>query len=121
MLEVKNLKKEYGGLQAVKGVSFTLQPGDIFGFIGSNGAGKTTTIRMISTLLEPTSGTAILNGADVRRDPMAVRRMIGYMPDFFGLYDDVRVWEYLDFFAAIYQVPARQRPQVIDNVLELTD
>ena len=105
MLEVKNLRKEYGGLTAVKGVSFTLQPGDVFGFIGSNGAGKTTTIRMIATLLEPTSGTATLNGKDVRKDPMAVRRMIGYMPDFFGLYDDVKVWEYLDFFAAIYEVP----------------
>lgn len=121
MLEVKNLRKEYGGLTAVRGISFALQPGDIFGFIGSNGAGKTTTIRMISTLLEPTSGTAILNGADVRTDPMAVRRMLGYMPDFFGLYDDVKVWEYLDFFAAIYQVPVRERGKVIDNVLELTD
>ncbi len=121
MLEVKNLRKEYGGLTAVKGVSFSLQPGDIFGFIGSNGAGKTTTIRMISTLLEPTSGTAILNGADVRKDPMSVRRMIGYMPDFFGLYDDVKVWEYLDFFAAIYEVPVRERAAIIDNVLELTD
>jgi ABC-2 type transport system ATP-binding protein len=121
MLEVKNLRKEYGGLTAVKGISFTLQPGDIFGFIGSNGAGKTTTIRMISTLLEPTSGTAVLNGADIRKDPMEVRRMLGYMPDFFGLYDDVKVWEYLDFFAAIYQVPSRERHQVIDNVLELTD
>lgn len=121
MLEVKNLRKEYGGLTAVRGISFALQPGDIFGFIGSNGAGKTTTIRMISTLLEPTSGTAILNGADVRTDPMAVRRMLGYMPDFFGLYDDVKVWEYLDFFAAIYQVPVRDRGKVIDNVLELTD
>jgi ABC-2 type transport system ATP-binding protein len=121
MLEVKNLRKEYGGLTAVRGISFNLQPGDIFGFIGSNGAGKTTTIRMISTLLEPTSGTAIVNGADVRKNPMEVRRMIGYMPDFFGLYDDVKVWEYLDFFAAIYQVPPRQRPGVIDNVLELTD
>lgn len=121
MLEVKNLRKEYGGLTAVKGVSFELAPGDIFGFIGSNGAGKTTTIRMLATLLEPTSGTAVLNGADVLRDPMAVRRMIGYMPDFFGLYDDVKVWEYLDFFAAIYEVPTRERPKVIDNVLELTD
>ncbi len=121
MLEVLNLRKEYAGLTAVKGVSFSLQPGDIFGFIGSNGAGKTTTIRMIATLLEPTSGTARLNGADIVNDPMAVRRMIGYMPDFFGLYDDVKVWEYLDFFAAIYQVPAKQRSEVIDNVLELTD
>lgn len=121
MLEVKNLRKEYGPLTAVRGISFSLQPGDIFGFIGSNGAGKTTTIRMISTLLEPTSGTAVLNGADVRTNPMQVRRMLGYMPDFFGLYDDVKVWEYLDFFAAIYQVPVRERMKVIDNVLELTD
>jgi len=121
MLEVKNLRKEYGGLTAVQGISFNLQPGDIFGFIGSNGAGKTTTIRMIATLLEPTAGTAVLNGADIRKDPMAVRRMIGYMPDFFGLYDDVKVWEYLDFFAAIYRVPNKQRSEVIDSVLELTN
>src|SRR6185312_9459304 len=117
MLEVKELRKEYGKLVAVKGISFTLQPGDIFGFIGSNGAGKTTTIRMISTLLEPTSGTAILDGADVVKDPMEVRRHIGYMPDFFGLYDDVKVWEYLDFFAAIYRVPKRERSDVIASVL----
>jgi ABC-2 type transport system ATP-binding protein len=121
MLEVKNLRKEYGALTAVKGISFSLKPGDIFGFIGSNGAGKTTTIRMISTLLEPTSGTAVLNGADILANPMDVRRMIGYMPDFFGLYDDVKVWEYLDFFAAIYRVPSGQRHDVITNVLELTD
>jgi ABC-2 type transport system ATP-binding protein len=121
MLEVKNLRKIYAGLTAVKGISFNLQPGDIFGFIGSNGAGKTTTIRMIATLLEPTSGTATLEGFDVVDQPMEVRRRIGYMPDFFGLYDDVKVWEYLDFFASIYQVPARERPGVIDNVLELTD
>ncbi len=121
MLEVKHLRKEYGRLTAVQGISFTLKPGDIFAFIGSNGAGKTTTIRMLATLLEPTAGTAELNGADIRKDPLAVRRMIGYMPDFFGLYDDVKVWEYLDFFAAIYRVPPKERPKVIDGVLELTN
>jgi ABC-2 type transport system ATP-binding protein len=121
MLEVKHLRKEYAGLTAVQGISFTLNPGDIFGFIGSNGAGKTTTIRMLATLLEPTAGTAVLNNSDIRKDPMGVRRMIGYMPDFFGLYDDVKVWEYLDFFAAIYRVPAKQRGDVIDSVLELTN
>src|SRR5580698_4334366 len=120
MLDVRGLRKEYGDLVAVKGISFSLGPGDIFGFIGSNGAGKTTTIRMIATLLEPTAGTAILNNSDVRKDPMGVRRMIGYMPDFFGLYDDVKVWEYLDFFAAIYRVPQKQRSEVINSVLELT-
>lgn len=120
MLEVCNLRKEYGPLVAVQGVSLTLNPGDIFGFIGSNGAGKTTTIKMIATLLEPTSGTARLNGADILQDPMAVRQQLGYMPDFFGLYDEVRVWEYLDFFAALYQVPNSDRAGIIDNVLELT-
>ncbi len=121
MLEVKELKKVYGPLTAVNGISFSLHPGDVFGFIGSNGAGKTTTIRMLATLLEPTSGTATLNGVDILQDPMQIRRMIGYMPDFFGLYDDVKVWEYLDFFATIYGVVKKQRSEVIDNVLELTD
>ncbi|MBS1720282.1 MAG: ABC transporter ATP-binding protein [Armatimonadetes bacterium] len=121
MLVVDNLKKDYNGFQAVQGISFELEPGDVFAFIGSNGAGKTTTIRMIATLLEPSSGTASLFGVDVTKDPMAIRRMLGYMPDFFGLYDDVKVWEYLDFFATIYEVPPRERRKVIDNVLELTD
>jgi ABC-2 type transport system ATP-binding protein len=121
MLNVQGLTKRYGNLTAANNVTFSLQPGDVFGFIGSNGAGKTTTIRMIATLLEPTSGTATLNGADIAEEPMEIRRMIGYMPDFFGLYDDVKVWEYLDFFATLYSVPANQRKGVIDNVLELTD
>jgi ABC-2 type transport system ATP-binding protein len=121
MLEVLGLRKTYGTLVAVNGIEFVLQPGDIFGFIGSNGAGKTTTIKMLATLLEPTSGTARLNGIDVVGDPMGIKRRIGYMPDFFGLYDDVKVWEYLDFFATLYEVPPRERTKVIDNVLELTD
>lgn len=121
MLEVQGLRRVYGSLIAVNGIEFALSPGDIFGFIGSNGAGKTTTIRMLATLLEPTSGTARLNGFDVVRQPMEIKRRIGYMPDFFGLYDDVKVWEYLDFFATLYDVPVRERPKVIDNVLELTD
>lgn len=121
MLEVKNLRKHYGPLLAVDDITFSLEPGDVFGFIGPNGAGKTTTIRMLTTLLEPSSGTASINGADIWRDPMGVRRQIGYMPDFFGLYDDIMAWEYLDFFAAIYKIPAHERKTVIDNVLELTD
>jgi len=119
MLEVKGLRKAFGPLVAVEGVSFTLQPGDIFGFIGSNGAGKTTTIRMLATLLEPDSGSAQLNGIDIRQDPMAVRKLIGYMPDHFGLYEDIKVWEYLDFFAAVYRVPKGERAGIIENVLEL--
>ncbi|MBS1723360.1 MAG: ABC transporter ATP-binding protein [Armatimonadetes bacterium] len=121
MLEVKGLRKAFGPLVAVDNISFTLEPGDIFGFIGSNGAGKTTTIRMLATLLEPDSGTAILNGRDIRVDPMSVRRQIGFMPDDFGIYDDVKVWEYLDFFATVYRVPKVERQSVIDNVLELVD
>ena len=121
MLTIEGLTKQYGELTAVKDLSFQLKPGDIFGFIGSNGAGKTTTIKMLATPLEPTQGTATLNGIDLRTHPMAIRSVIGYMPDFFGLYDDVKVWEYLDFFAALYRIPNRQRTTVIDGVLELTD
>lgn len=119
MLEVKGLRKAFGPLVAVEGINFTLEPGDIFGFIGSNGAGKTTTIRMLATLIEPDSGSAQLNGIDIRRDPMAVRKLIGYMPDHFGLYEDIKVWEYLDFFAAVYRVPKAERSGIIENVLEL--
>jgi len=121
MLDVKELKKSYGDLEAVKGISFSLGAGDIFGFIGSNGAGKTTTIRMLATLLEPSYGTAFLNGVDIRKDPMQIRRMLGYMPDFFGLYDDVKVTEYLDFFASLYEIPARKRSLIITDVLAMTN
>ena len=105
----------------VNNVDVKLSGGELVGLIGPNGAGKTTTIRMISTLLEPSAGTATINGADIWKDPMGVRRQIGYMPDFFGLYDDIKVWEYLDFFAAIYKIPANQRPGIMDSVLALTD
>ncbi len=121
MVEIKNLRKEYSDLVAVKNLSLRLEKGDIFGFIGPNGAGKTTTIKMISTLLEPTSGTALVDGIDVRRHPEQVRSMIGYMPDFFGVYDDIKVWEYLDFFAAAYRIPKGKRAEIIDYVLSLTD
>lgn len=121
MLEVQNLRKQYGTFAAVKGISFQLSPGQIMGFIGSNGAGKTTTIKMLACLLEPTSGTASLNGLSLNHDTLETRKRIGYMPDFFGLYEDVKVWEYLDMFGTIYGVPAADRPRVIDEVLELTD
>jgi len=121
MLEVKGLRKEFGQLVAVKDIHFALQPGDIFGYIGPNGAGKTTTLRMLATLLEPTSGTAIVNGIDIVRQPEDARPLIGFMPDFFGLYEGITVWEYLAFFAEAYNIPPRERKQVIENVLELTD
>ncbi len=122
MVEIQNLRKEYSNhLVAVKDLSLRLERGDIFGFIGPNGAGKTTTIKMLATLLRPTSGRAFINGVDVTREPEKVRGMIGYMPDNFGVYDDIKVWEYLDFFAAAYKIPRDKRPRIIDDVLELTD
>lgn len=121
MLRIANLTKQYGKLTAVDNLDLRLESGDIMGFIGPNGAGKTTTIKMVSTLLRPTSGTAYVNDIDVMLHPEDVRPLIGYMPDFFGLYDDVKVWEYLDFFAAAYFIPVNKRKSSIDDVLELTD
>ena len=121
MLLADNLRKTYGTLTAVEGISLFLEPGDIFGFIGPNGAGKSTTIKMIATLLQPTSGTASINGIDVVRYPLDVRPLIGYMPDTFGVYDDIKVWEYLDFFAAAYRRPKTERGDIIEHVLTLTD
>ena len=120
MVEIKNLRKEYKNLVAVKGLNLTLEAGDIFGFIGPNGAGKTTTIKMLATLLEPSSGVALVDGINVAEHPEAVRSRIGYMPDAFGVYDDFKVWEYLDFFASAYRVPKSDRPGLIDMVLDLT-
>ncbi|MDQ2732937.1 MAG: ABC transporter ATP-binding protein [Armatimonadota bacterium] len=121
MIETVHLRKEYDRTVAVKDLNLTLEAGDIFGFIGPNGAGKTTTIKMLATLLQPTSGAAYIDGINVARDPEAVRAVIGYMPDFFGVYDDMRVWEYLDFFAAAYKIPSDRRPKLVNDVLELTD
>ena len=121
MLQVKSLTKKYGRFDAVTDVDFQLEPGDIMGFIGSNGAGKTTTIKMLATLLEPTQGYAMLNGRPLTGNDLEVRKQIGYMPDFFGRYEDIKVWEYLDMFAALYGVRESDRPKVIDDVLELTD
>ena len=121
MLRTENLTKQFGKLRAVDSLNLSLDPGDIMGFIGPNGAGKTTTIKMVATLLKPTSGTAYIDGVDITANPREVRRLMGYMPDFFGLYDGVMVWEYLDFFAAAYCIPRPKRRKAIDDVLELTD
>ncbi len=121
MIKVDKLRKEYKGLTAVKDLDLDLDAGDIFGFIGPNGAGKTTTIKMLATLLKPTSGTAMIDGLNVMEQPEAVRERIGYMPAFFGIYDDMRVWEYLDFFAGAYRIPKNDRPRIIGDVLALTD
>jgi ABC-2 type transport system ATP-binding protein len=121
LITIQHLRKEYKTLVAVDDLCLHLEEGDIFGFIGPNGAGKTTTIKMLATLLRPTSGTATIAGFDIVREPEAVRAVIGYMPDFFGVYDDIKVWEYLDFFAAAYKIPTERRHHVVQDVLELTD
>lgn len=121
IIEIQDLTKQYGDLIAVRDLSLSIEQGAVFGFIGPNGAGKTTTMRMLTTLLEPTSGNAWIAGHSVRDDPQGVRRQIGYMPDFFGVYEDMKVWEYLDFFAACYEVPAAARSGMIDDLLALVD
>lgn len=121
MIELQNVTKYYGNLRAVDSLNLRVDEGEIFGFIGPNGAGKTTTIKMLATLLMPTSGSIRIAGINPEEDPRAVRRLIGYMPDSFGVYPDLVVWEYLDFFGACYHIPPQRRPQMIDDVLELTD
>lgn len=121
MIEIRGLTKRYGQLTAVDNLWLTVERGDAMGFIGPNGAGKTTTIRMLATLLKPDAGTAIVGGHDIHKEPVVVRGMLGYMPDFFGVYEDMMVWEYLDFFAAAHRVPRSKRPGLIGDVLELTD
>ena len=121
MIEVINLYKHYKRVKAVDGISFRVEEGDIFGFIGPNGAGKTTTIKILATLLLPTAGTAKVGGYDVVSDSDKVRQILGYMPDYFGVYNDLKVWEYLDFFAAAYKIPRTRRVGIIDDVLALTD
>lgn len=120
-IDLRNITKRYDKLTAVDNLSLALGPGEIFGFIGPNGAGKTTTIKILATLLEPTSGVAMVDGINVVENPDAVRARIGYMPDTFGVYDEFKVWEYLDFFAAAYKVPKSDRPGLIDLVLDLTN
>ncbi len=121
LVAVENLHVVYGKTHAVRGLSFTIGRGEIFGFIGPNGAGKTSTIKVLATLLQPTQGFAYVSGLNVALQPAAVRRKIGYMPDFFGVYDDLTASEYLHFFAAAYHLPVGNRAGLIRDVLALTD
>src|SRR5271169_44677 len=113
------LTRLYGSMTALNSLDLTVNRGDLFGFIGSNGAGKTTTLRILATFLAPSAGTARVLGRDVVRDADAVRHVIGYMPDFFGVYKDMEVTEYLDFFGACYKIPTAQREKTVNDVLEL--
>ena len=121
IIEIQNLTKRYNGLTALDDLTLSVEEGAVVGFIGPNGAGKTTTMRILTTLLKPTSGRAWVAGHEVTENPQAVRRAIGYMPDFFGVYEDMKVWEYLDFFAACYDIPAAERTGMIDDLLALVD
>jgi ABC-2 type transport system ATP-binding protein len=121
VVETRGLVKRYGDQLAVAGVDLQVGPGEIYGLVGPNGAGKTTTMRILATLLAPTAGEAYVTGIPVGADPIEVRRRIGYMPDFYGVYDDLRVWEYLDFFARCYGVPANRRAAMIGELLEVVN
>ena len=121
MIETKGLTKNYGNLAALVDLDLKINDGDIFGFIGPNGAGKTTTMRILATLLEPTRGQAFIEGLDVTKNGKKVRSMIGYMPDFMGVYDDLKVFEYLEFFAAAFGIERKKRKSIVEGVLELTD
>lgn len=121
MIKTEELTKQYGKLFALKNLTLELKEGDLFGFIGPNGSGKTTTMKMLATLLQPTWGEAYVCGMSIYTKPKEIRRIIGFMPDFFGVYDDMKVIEYLEFFAAAYRVRGEARRKVCNEVLELVD
>jgi ABC-2 type transport system ATP-binding protein len=121
MIEVRDLTKKYGDLFAINKIDLKLERGDVFGFIGPNGAGKTTMMRILATLLNPTWGEAYVGGYSIYTKPKEIRRIIGYMPDFFGVYDNMKVIEYLEFFAAAYRIKGPQRRKICDEVLQLVD
>lgn len=121
IIEIKELTKYYGSRKAVANLDLTVDEGEIFGFVGPNGAGKTSTIRIMATLLQPSKGDILVAGNSVRTNPRGVRSAIGYMPDYFGVYNDMLVWEYLDFFAACYKILPSARSGLINDLLELVD
>lgn len=121
MIKIKGLTKKYGSFTALDNLNLTVEPGVIFGFVGANGAGKSTTFSILATLLAPTSGDAWINGKSVVKEPMEVRRQIGYMPDFFGVYDQLKADEYLDFYGASYGLSAAERAVLIPQLLELVN
>ena len=121
MIKTHDLTKKYGDLFAIRSIELDLKEGDLFGFIGPNGAGKTTTMRIIATLLNPTWGEAYVCDNSIYTRPKEIRRLVGYMPDFFGVYDDMKVIEYLEFFAACYRIKGPKRRKVCNEMLDLVD
>ncbi len=121
MIKIVDLTKKYGDLFAINSIDLELHKGDLFGFIGPNGAGKTTTMRIISTLLQPSWGEAYVDGNSIYTNAKDIRRLVGYMPDFFGVYDDMKVIEYLEFFAAAYRIKGPERRKVCEEMLDVVD
>jgi ABC-2 type transport system ATP-binding protein len=121
VIETVNLTKKYGAFTALDDLNLTVSEGTVFGFVGQNGAGKSTTFQILATLMAPTYGTAYINGLEVTKDPEKVRRVIGYMPDFFGVYDQFKASEYLDFYGSSYGLSQRERSEVIPQLLELVN
>lgn len=121
MIEAHDLTKKYGDMYAIRSIELDLEEGDLFGFIGPNGAGKTTTMRIIATLLNPTWGEAYVCGNSIYTKAKEIRRLVGYMPDFFGVYDDMKVIEYLEFFAAAYRIKGPARKKRCEEMLEVVD
>ena len=121
MIECKELTRRYGRTLALDRMSLTIGAGELHAFVGPNGAGKTTAMRILATLLKPTEGTATLDGVDVAGHPREIRRLMGYMPDFFGVYDRLKTWEYLDFYARCYGFGPKERKHMIESLLELVN
>src|SRR3954451_11554841 len=121
ILQTEALTKQYGAHVALDHLNLTVHRGEVFGYIGPNGAGKTTTFRILAGLLDPTSGKAVIAGKDVTGNKDLIKQVVGYLPDNFGVYPSLRVWEYLDFFAAAYRIPKKQRPERIDYCLKVAN
>ncbi|MGE7934359.1 ATP-binding cassette domain-containing protein [Viridibacillus arvi] len=121
MIEIKGLTKKYGSFYALQGLDLSIGEGTVFGFVGANGAGKSTTFSILSTLLQPTAGDAWIDGKSVTKHAEEIRKLIGYMPDFFGVYDQLKADEYLDFFGSSYGIPAAEREKLIPQLLELVN
>lgn len=121
MIETIGLTKKYGSLYALQDLNLTVEDGTVFGFVGANGAGKSTTFSILATLLQPTAGDAFINGLSVTKNAPEVRKQIGYMPDFFGVYDQLKADEYLDFYGASYGLKPKEREKLIPQLLELVN
>ncbi|MCL6456389.1 MAG: ABC transporter ATP-binding protein [Gorillibacterium sp.] len=121
MIEIKDLTKTYGSFHALHKMNMTVAKGTVFGFVGPNGAGKSTTMAILATLLAPTSGSVKVNGLEVTEHPKEIRKLIGYMPDFFGVYDQLKTTEYLHFYGASYGIPRARRDKLIPQLLELVN